>query len=116
MTILDRLPIADRPHLITVRGEAVDVYRNQIIVWMSIGDTLRPFPAILDTGHSHNFSIAERQLDRWSGATLRRIGELDEAALLAPDLAAAHRELELAPQVGTLDDDEARERHGRILV
>jgi hypothetical protein len=28
--IIDRLPFADRPHLVTVRGEAVDVYRNLI--------------------------------------------------------------------------------------
>ena len=38
MKLIDRLPFADRPHLITVGGEAVDVYRNQIIVWISIGD------------------------------------------------------------------------------
>jgi hypothetical protein len=50
MKIIDRLPFADRPHLVTVRGEAVDVYRNQIIVWISIDDVLRPLPAILDTG------------------------------------------------------------------
>jgi hypothetical protein len=55
----------------------VDVYRNQIIVWVSLGDVLRPFPSILDTGHSHNFSITERQLARWSGAKLERIGELE---------------------------------------
>jgi hypothetical protein len=33
MKIIDRLPFADRPHIITVRGEPVDVYWNQIIVW-----------------------------------------------------------------------------------
>ncbi len=74
--IIDRLPFADRPHLVTVRGEAVDVYRNQIIVWISIDDVLRPLPAILDTGHGHNLSIGEGQLKRWSGASLKRIGEL----------------------------------------
>jgi hypothetical protein len=42
MKILDRLPFADRRHLVTVRGEAVSVYRNQIIVWISIDDLLRP--------------------------------------------------------------------------
>ncbi len=26
MKIIDRLPFADRPHLVTVRGEAVDVF------------------------------------------------------------------------------------------
>jgi hypothetical protein len=77
MKIIDRLPFADRPHLVTVRGEAVDVYRNQIIVWISIDDALRPLPAILDTGHGHNLSIGEGQLRRWSGAFLERIGELE---------------------------------------
>ncbi len=77
MKIIDRLPFADRPHLVTVRGEAVDVYRNQIIVWISIDDVLRPLPAILDTGHGHNLSIGEGQLKRWSGASLKRIGELE---------------------------------------
>ena len=30
MKIIDRLPFADRPHLITVRGEAVDVYWTRL--------------------------------------------------------------------------------------
>lgn len=77
MRILDRLPFADRPHLLTVRGEVVPIYRNQIIVWISIGDAWQPLPAILDTGHGHNLSIGEGQLARWSGAVLRRIGELE---------------------------------------
>jgi hypothetical protein len=47
MKIIDRLPFADRPHIVTVRGEAVDVDRDQIIVWVSIDDMLRPLPAIL---------------------------------------------------------------------
>ena len=71
MKLIDRLRFADRPHLVTVRGEAVDVYRNQIIVWISIDDALRPLPAILDTGHGHNLSIGEGQLKRWSGASLK---------------------------------------------
>jgi len=77
MKIIDRLPFADRPHLVTVRGETVDVYRNQIVVWISIDDVLRPLPAVLDTGHGHNLSIGEGQLKRWSGASLKRIGELE---------------------------------------
>ena len=77
MKLIDRLPFADRPHLITVGGEAVDVYRNQIIIWISIGDVRKPLPAILDTGHGHNLSIGEGQLKRWSGASLERIGELE---------------------------------------
>ena len=77
MKIIDRLPFADRPHLVTVRGEAVEVYRNQIVVWISIDDVLRPLPAIFDTGHGHNLSIGEGMLKRWSGASLKRIGELE---------------------------------------
>src|SRR5438128_1561789 len=77
MKILDRLPFADRPHLMTVQGETVDVYRNQMIVWISIGDAHSPLPAILATGHGHNLSIGEQQLKRWSGASLERIGELE---------------------------------------
>jgi hypothetical protein len=77
MRILDRLPFGDRPHIITVGREAVDVHRNQIIVWISIGNLLRPFPAILDTGHGHNRSIGRRRLERWGGVLAEDIGELD---------------------------------------
>jgi hypothetical protein len=77
MKIIDRMPFADRPHLISVRGDPVDVYRNQVIVWISIDDVSRPLPAILDTGHGHNLSIGEGQLNRWSGASLKRVGELE---------------------------------------
>jgi hypothetical protein len=75
--LLDRLPIADRPHLVNVQGKFVDVYRNQIVVWVSIAGAPRPFPALLDTGHSHNFSISSGQLRRWSGAVLEMIGDLE---------------------------------------
>lgn len=77
MKILDRLPISDRPHVITVGEDAVQVNRNQIIVWVSINDVLRTFPAILDTGHGHNFTITEELLRRWAGAELERLGEMD---------------------------------------
>jgi hypothetical protein len=53
------------------------VYRNQIAVWISIGDVHRLLPAILDTGHGHKLSIGKGQLVRWSGASLKRIGELE---------------------------------------
>lgn len=77
MKVIDRLPIPDRPHLISVRGEVVQAYRNQVIVWLSVNDESRPLPAILDTGHGHNLSISEGHLSRWSGVVLRRIGELE---------------------------------------
>src|SRR5688572_1112584 len=76
MKILNRLPISDRPHVVSVGEDRMEVHRNQIIVWISIGDVLRPFPAVLDTGHGHNLSISERHLSNWSGATLKLIGDL----------------------------------------
>ena len=51
MRILDRLPLYDKPAILSVgQGEVTHFKRNQIIVWVSIGETLRPFPAILHTG------------------------------------------------------------------
>jgi hypothetical protein len=76
MRILDRLPIYEDPTLIDVQREVLQVCRNQILVWVSLRETMRPFPAILDTGHSHNFSMAKRHLDRWCGVELKRVGEM----------------------------------------
>jgi hypothetical protein len=76
MKILDRLPIGDEPATIIVGTEAVTIKRYQVFAWVSIQSS-SPFPAILDTGHSHNFSITEPQLAHWAGlgpAQLKRIG------------------------------------------
>ena len=83
---LDRLPLHDKPAIRSVgRGEVAQVKRNQIIVWVSIGETFRPFPAILDTGFSHNFGIARRHLDRWSGhRLLRQSGEANVGGEIVP--------------------------------
>ena len=66
MKVLDRLPISDEPATIIVGGEAVTIKRFQIFAWVSL-QASAPFPAILDTGHSHNFSITESQLVHWAG-------------------------------------------------
>lgn len=94
MKILDRLPIRDRPHVISVLDDRIEVHRNQIIVWISIGDVLRPFPAVLDTGHGHNLSLSERHLTRWSGPKLKLIGELvmnNKQALQYEAIVQVHR-------------------------
>ncbi len=88
MKLLDRLPIYDEPGLIDVLGDTVQVYRHQIIVWLSLDKDRRPFPAILDTGHSHNLSIARRHLSRWGGVELARIGQSRIAGSLVPQYAA----------------------------
>jgi hypothetical protein len=43
--ILERLPISDRPHLFSVQGEPVEIYRNQVVIWVSIADAVRPIAA-----------------------------------------------------------------------
>ena len=71
MKILDRLPVGDEPATIRVGADAVTIKRFQIFVWVSL-QASGPFPAILDTGHSHNFSITESQLVRWAGLQSRQ--------------------------------------------
>jgi hypothetical protein len=88
MKILDRLPIYQENLIIDVQGEAVQVWKNQIIVWLSIQDTSRHFPAILDTGHSHNLSIARRHLERWTGVELVQIGSSKIGKTIVPQYAA----------------------------
>src|SRR5437867_3505180 len=85
MKILDRLPIPTTETLAFVRDEAVRLKEAEIVVWVSltpikveeVSPTTPRFPAILDTGHTHNFAIREQHLLRWAGirpATLRQLG------------------------------------------
>ena len=67
MIILNKLPIREEPSVLFVGSEQVTIKRYQIAVWISINDERRPFPAVLDTGHSHNLSITESQLMRFAG-------------------------------------------------
>jgi hypothetical protein len=89
MRILDRLPIYREHSIISAQGEPVQVWKNQIIVWLSIQDPARPFPAILDTGHSSNLSIAKRHLDRWTAANLKQIGSSKIGKYTAPQYEAS---------------------------
>src|SRR5262245_20933451 len=84
MKILDRLPIYEEPALIEVRDEVYQLWKNQTIVWVSLDEALAPFPAILDTGHSHNLSIARRQIQRWAPRDLQPIGQAKIAGHLVP--------------------------------
>jgi hypothetical protein len=71
--ILDRLPIGEQPRTIFVGSEPVTIKRYQIGIWVSINDPTRPFLAILDSGHSHNFSITESQLQTFAGLEPRHM-------------------------------------------
>lgn len=76
MKILDRLPYHDRPTAMSFGPRMIDVRGHQIIVWLSLRQLV--FPAILDTGHSHNLTISSRQLAEWAGVDdLERIGEIE---------------------------------------
>ncbi len=87
-----RTPFFERADEIVVRGERVRVGPHQIIVWVSLTPPTRmtepnpaavPFPAILDTGHTHSLAISERHLAEWAGlrpGSLRHLGELRDRA------------------------------------
>jgi hypothetical protein len=93
--ILDRLPISVRDDIAFVGGERVNLKADEIIVWVSLSvqkaldwrtDTPR-FPAILDTAHTHYFSIQEQHLGRWAGLRpemLRLLGHLRQAGRRLP--------------------------------
>jgi hypothetical protein len=83
--ILRQLPFQDARSSVHVAGEVVAIRAYQIVIWMSLsqGDSLAPdarrFPAVLDTGHNHNFSIRDSQLVAWAGlrrADLPRLGDI----------------------------------------
>jgi hypothetical protein len=85
--ILRRLPFFEEETTAAVAGEQVAVRAYQPIVWVSMSrredGALPPgavrFPAVLDTGNNHNFSIREEHLTRWAqfGLTaLPRYGQI----------------------------------------
>lgn len=79
-----QLPFRDSASLVEVAGESVSIRAYQIIVRVSLSvsevlDRDAPrFPAVLDTGHNHNFSIQERQLSRWAGIRVDKLPRLGE--------------------------------------
>jgi hypothetical protein len=86
-TILRSLPYFDASTVVVVRNQQVSIKAHQIVVWVSLTESEQRevttgtpcFPAILDTGFSHNFGIREEHLIRWAGTQpgyLRKIGEI----------------------------------------
>src|SRR5436309_3456746 len=97
--ILRRQPIPLTDALVFVGQEPVRLRSFQVIVWVSLvarpPGELRPvdrrFPAVLDTGHSHSFSIQERHLAEWAGlalGALRSLGTIRERGRRVPLRAA----------------------------
>ena len=86
-TILRGLPYFDEKTAIVVRNQAKAVKRQQIVVWVSLAESDQEelqrgtprFPAVLDSGFSHNFGIREEHLMRWAGtqpAYFPRMGDV----------------------------------------
>src|SRR5262249_32859866 len=99
MQVLRRLPFRDVPYTVAGSGEDVPIRPYQVVVWVSLGvggaleKDARRFPAVIDTGHSHNFSILENQLLTWAGLRPDSLGDLgsilvnrQEVPLRAADL------------------------------
>jgi hypothetical protein len=94
--ILVRLPIPMRDEVAFVGEEHVRLKEAEIIVWVSVAEKragIEPnpnvprFPAILDTGHTHNFSIQEQHLIRWAGIrpeSLPTLGNIRQAGKRIP--------------------------------
>lgn len=75
MRLLDRSPFLEEPSELMFKTEPIRVRPFQIILWVSLTPKRidvpnprdLPFPAILDTGYSHTFSIREKHLIEWAG-------------------------------------------------
>jgi hypothetical protein len=79
--ILRDLPFFVSSSTAVFQGRYIPIRSDQIIVWVGITEPdqtefhpVRPFfPAVLDTGHTHNFSIREDHLIRWAGLDPRSL-------------------------------------------
>ena len=89
MRLLDATPFTEHSGEVAFRGERVRIRPNQIIAWVSMtihrvlepNPAAVPFPVIVDTGHTHSFSIQERHLIEWAGLrqdALFQIGTIRE--------------------------------------
>jgi hypothetical protein len=77
-TVIRRLPFVDKDRELLLRGSSFSLRRDQTIVWLSVlqtgvqfdrNSTVPRFPAILDTGHNHNFIIQKRHLELWANTS-----------------------------------------------
>jgi hypothetical protein len=80
--ILDRCPFYEEATEARTPSGPILIRSYQIVVWVGLsvrGTLSRPFPAVLDTGHSHNFSIKEEHLDLWTGLHVPEIKTIGRA-------------------------------------
>jgi hypothetical protein len=75
MRLLNRSPFLKESSEVTFRSERILIRADQIILWVTLtpkritspNPLPTPFPVILDTGHTHSFSIREEHLRDWAG-------------------------------------------------
>jgi hypothetical protein len=81
-TILRDLPFSPKkPEEVEFDGRSISIKADQIMVWVGITEgeqtefDPRPpwFPAILDPGFSHSFSVRHEHLIRWAGLDPRSL-------------------------------------------
>ena len=80
--ILDCCPFYEEATEVDTPTGPVLIRSYQIVAWVSLsahGALSQPFPAILDTGHSHNFSINEEHLELWTGLHAHEIQTIGHA-------------------------------------
>ncbi len=98
-TIFDRVPISTRDELAFLRNERVTVKAYEVLIWVSLKTEaalswepgVPVFPAILDTAHTHNFSLQRQHLIRWAGLhpeQLDQIGHIRHSGQRVPIYAA----------------------------
>lgn len=96
MKILDRLPIFEREEadlssdgIVTIKAFQIAVSVSLTIKGIAELDPGTPiFPAILDTGNSHNFAIREDQLEGAKLSHISRIGSIRLGGDVLPLIAA----------------------------
>ena len=74
MKVLSRLPFSQGPSVVSTPDGIVEVKPFQIVLMVSLAhprtdgtaEGIAQFPAILDTGTNHNFSIGKQHYERWA--------------------------------------------------
>ncbi len=80
--ILDRCPFYEEATQVETPSGPILVRSYQVVAWIGLsvrGAISRPFPVVLDTGHSHNFSIKEEHLELWAGFRAHEIPTIGHA-------------------------------------
>jgi len=115
--ILRQLPFFREPTQIRFPGGPVSVRAYQIIVWISVTESaqgeLEPttprLPAILDTGHTHNFSIREGHLMQWARVNPRLLPPLRRIRLFGQHVTLFEANIWLYPNRYGMRDEFAQE-------